>query len=159
MLGNLGPLMLIDNVIRMQNARLPVVQGYYDNTISKTVFSFGNTLTTSVAPQTPEGYPFQGVVKSYDDKVVDPHTIPNVAVPLDVYQPPNLHRTIYEVLPNASGPAIQQRIDLAVSDGTENSVVHLPFGKYHLRKSLIVPVGRRIQLIGDDSHNTELRWG
>ena len=157
-LGDQGPLMLIDNVIRMQHPDLPAIQGVDDTTVSHSLFTFGNTFSTNISPNTQLGNPFQGPVNSYDDTVVDPGTIPDATVPTNVYVAANLHRTIFEIAPNASGVSIQSTIALAVASGSKGGVIHFPTGSYHLTNTLRVPSGSDLQLIGDDSHSTVLLW-
>ncbi len=157
-LGDQGPLMVIDNVIRMQNPSLPAIQGFYDNSVSKSVFSMGNTYSTSVAARSDAADAFQGVVTAYDDTIVAPSSIPDVDIPPNVYVPPNLKRPIFEVPANAAGSVIQNQINLAVASGVEGAVVHLPAGVYHLANTLTVPVGSAIDIVGDDSYATALLW-
>ncbi len=157
-LGNQGPLMLIDNVIRMQNTSLPAVMAFEDSSVSKSVFSFGNTYTTSVAPVSGANLPFQGVVKAYDDSVVDPSQIPDVRIPTNVYVPENFNRVVYEVPAGGTDSDIQEQIALAAIGGGENAVVHMAAGMYHLNNSVVVPRGTRLQLVGDDSYETALLW-
>ena len=157
-LGNQGPLMVIDNIIRMQDQTLPAIQGFYDDTVSKSVFSMGNTYTTIVATRSDAAAAFQGVVTAYDDSVVEPSSIPDVKIPSNVYVPPNMKRAIFEVPANATGSGIQSQVDRAAASGHKGAVIHLPAGAYHLDKTLTLPLGSDLQIIGDDSYVCTLLW-
>ncbi len=157
-LGDQGPLMVIDNVVRMKNQSLPAIQGFFDNTVTKSLFTFGNTFTTNIAPRSDGAPAFQGTIRSYDDAIVDPSQIADVAIPANVYVPPNLHRPIFDVPTNATGDAIQAQINAAAKGGSTNAVIHLPAGTYRLASTLTLPQGTELQLVGDDSDSTVLQW-
>jgi hypothetical protein len=156
-LGNLGPLMLIDNTVRMQQSDVPNILVYNDPTALKDVFSFGNTYTPNAGPQTDGGLSFSGRIDSYDDLTVPVAEIPDVVVPSNVYVPPNLHRKVYEVAA-FNGTAIQNAIDLAVAGDSEKPVVHLQAGQYSTTQTISVPTGSSIQLVGDDAHGSQIEW-
>ena len=150
--------MLIDNVIRTQRVDQPVMWAYDDNTVSRSIFTIGNTFTTSVTPFSGQNLPFQGVVTSYDDSVTDPSRIPDVEIPTNVYVPRNFGRTIFEVAPASSGSDIQIQINLALASGATFPVVHMPAGMYDIQQPIVVPPGSRLHLVGDDAYATALRW-
>ena len=66
---------------------------------------------------------------------------------------PRRGRKVFEVAAGADDVAIQQAIDeaskLAAAQPDAWPVVHLPQGLYQLRKTVVVPVGARIQIAGD----------
>ena len=157
-LGNQGPLMLIDNVVRTRDPNLPAISAIDDNTVSRSIFSFGNTYTTDVQPVSGSNLPLQGVFTSYDDSVTESSSIPDVTVPSDVIVPPNLHRQIFEVAASAPSTEIQKQINLAVAGGTPAPVVHIPWGYHHTTATITVPAASHVQLIGDDSFATALLW-
>ena len=157
-IGNEGPLMLIDNVIRMQDPTQPAVVTADSASMTTNIFSFGNTYTTNQSPRT-QGEPvLHGIYEGYDDSVVDPALIPNVTIPANVYIPPNLHRTVYEVSTNGDGSEIQSRINQAINDGGLNSVVHIPAGQHRVYNTITVPAGSNIQLLGDDVTFSYVLW-
>ena len=157
-LGNQGPLMLIDNVVRTRNPDLPAISAVADDTVSRSVFSFGNTYTTGLPPISGRNLPLDGVYTSYDDSIADVSSIPDVKIPSNVYVPPNRNRQIFEVAVNASDLDIQKQINLAVSSGTPSPVIHIPWGTYRIASTITVPAGSDLQIIGDDSHATALWW-
>ena len=157
-IGNEGPLMLIDNVIRMQDPSQPAVVTTDIASMTTNILSFGNTYTTSQSPRTQGEPSLHGTYQSYDDSVVDPALIPNVTIPANVYIPPNLHRTVYEVSTNGNGGEIQNQIDKAISDGGLNSVVHIPAGQHRIYNTISVPAGSNIQLLGDDVTFSYVLW-
>jgi hypothetical protein len=159
MLGNLGALMVIDNVIRMQSASLSALGIYHDPNSPKAIFSFGNTYTNALPPAVYAGptYPY-GQLVSYDDSVANPGDIPKVTIPGNVYIPPNLHHAVFEVPPNATGADIQLAINTAVASGVPGAVIHIPFGRYAVNKTILIPAGSNLELIGDDTSKTELYW-
>jgi hypothetical protein len=155
-LGNLGPLMLIDNVIRMSDSSVSAVVGNWDFTALKDLFSFGNIYTPNPGPTTYGGSVWQGTIDAYDDSIATPASIPDVSIPANVYIPPNLHRIIFDVK-SFSGSAIQEAINQAVASGQSNPVVHLPFGLYQVSQTITIPSESTVQLLGDDSNATVLQ--
>ena len=157
-IGNEGPLMLIDNVVRMQDPSQPAVVTTDIASTTTNIFSFGNTYTTNQSPRTQGEPSLLGTYESYDDSVVDPALIPNVTIPENVYIPPNLHRAVYEVSTNGSGSEIQSQINQAIKDGGMNSVVHIPAGQHRVYNTITVPAGSNIQLVGDDVTFSYVLW-
>jgi hypothetical protein len=148
-IGNLGPMMLIDNVIRQKDKSIPTVLGTYDPTAPKALFTFGNTFSPNAGPLGEQGSAFFGTVISHDDSISDPSLIPDVAIPTDVYHPQNYHGQIFEVA-GFTGTDIQNAIDAALASGQSNPVVHFPYGTYNVGQELRIPDGSRIQLVGDE---------
>ncbi len=156
-LGNLGPLMLIDNTVRFQQKNIPYLQAEYDPTVNKDVFSIGNTYTPNAGAETQGGSAFEGVIESYDDRTIDVASIPDVAIPSNVYVPPNPNRPVFEPAVQ-TGQAIQDAILLAAQSGVPNAVVHLSPGTYQTSETLAIPFGSQIQLIGDGPNATAIMW-
>jgi hypothetical protein len=156
-LGNIGPLMLIDNTVRMQNSNVPYVLVNYDPSASKDLFSIGNAYTPNAGPVTSGGGAFWGQIDSYDDNVVSVNSIPDVVIPSNVYVPPNENRTVYEVA-DFTGDAIQDAINRAVNSDTGNPVVHLKAGHYNTNHTISIPEGSIIQVVGDDPQETLIVW-
>ncbi|WP_429634729.1 glycosyl hydrolase family 28-related protein [Tunturiibacter psychrotolerans] len=155
-LGDLGPLMLIDNVVRMTDSSVSAVLGNWDLTALKDLFSFGNIYTPNPGPLTDGGSIWQGRIDAYDDTITMPSSIPDVSIPDNVYVPPNLKRTIFEV-ESFTGAAIQTAIDQAVASGISSPVVHVPAGHYQVMQTITIPPESTIQLIGDDAYGTLLQ--
>jgi hypothetical protein len=58
-------------------------------------------------------------------------------------------RTIFEVPVNASADAIQNIINSAAKLTGQRPVVHFPVGQYFIDKTLIIPAGSDMQIVGD----------
>jgi hypothetical protein len=156
-LGNLGPLMLLDNVVRQQSSSIPALVGNFDLSAPKAVFSIGNTFTPNPGPLTIGGTPFQGSYISEDDSISASALIPDVPIPSEVYHPPNFHRAIFDVV-GQDGSAIQNAINQALASGQAHPVVHVPTGNYTVSSTLSFPSGSDFTLVGDDSISTTLAW-
>jgi len=93
-----------------------------------------------------------GVFYSLDNNIVDSSAI---AVPDTVSlpgTPVNMHRQIFDV-PTGTGDdalAIQSKIDSAAALPLGSKpVVHIPNGKFNIKRTIVVPAGSDMQLIGD----------
>jgi hypothetical protein len=149
-IGNLGPVVLMDNVIksRADAPKGPAVV-FAKGTAA---ISIGNTFTVS-DPVKP-GDRFHAI----DDRIVPRGKVEDKAPDLPA-TPPNLKRPVFEVAAGAKGADIQKVIDEAAKVGDMRPVVHLPVGKYRVEKTLVVPAGKCIQLVGDGTLNgTVLEW-
>ena len=156
-LGNQGPLMLIDNIFRMEATNQPTISAFYDSSVQKSLFTLGNTYTSALPPMSGND-PFQGEIYSVDDLVVSPSSIPDAAVPTNVYVPPNNQRQIFEVSSAGTGSEIQSQIDAAYNSGVANAVIHIPAGVHHIGSTLELPKSASITLMGDDSRLSVLLW-
>ena len=159
-IGNTGPLMLIDNVFRTGDAVTTIVSGTDDYGHATDVFSFGNLYTISSQFSSPSDdgglTAINGQVLQFDDSVVDAESIPDVLIPANVYVPPVADRAVFEV--NGSDDrAIQAAIDAATASGQVRPVVHL-IGHYMLYNTVVFPSGSDIQLLGDEINATKLYW-
>ena len=158
-LGNTGPLTLIDNTFRMLDQNAPVLTGYDGRSPSDPVtqasaaFSFGNIYSTAH----PVGS-FDGNVVAYDDTTVDASSIPTPSLPSNVYIPPVLGRQVFEVPSNSTDVEIQAAIDAATASHQVKPIVHLPQSGYTISNPLIFPSGSDIQLVGDGLNITKLYW-
>jgi pectin methylesterase-like acyl-CoA thioesterase len=154
-LGNMGPLMLIDNHFRSTGASGPVVQ--LDNwEPGRDVVSIGNRYTVDGAlkPRDPQDRIF-----SLNDAVVGRNDLPFAAPPA-IAVPARLPRQVFEVRAGADATAIQLAIDRAVQaegNGAVRPVVHLPAGDYKVDRPIEVPANSALQLAGD-SIGTTLHW-
>ncbi len=148
-LGNGGPYLLADNVIksRLGTTNPPVHLTWGDQTL------VGNTYT--VANPVKEA----GRFRRLDEKVVDAGSI-RVEVPVLPPTPPNRHRKVFEVAAGANAAVIQTAFDAAAAVAGARPVVHLPMGRYKIDKTLVVPGGADLQLVGDGAGETAtvLEW-
>jgi len=121
-LGNQGPGLLLDNVVRSQRgAAGPIV--VWRSFIDADVTSVGNTFPVANAVST------NGRLVSIDDGVAAIGTFRPAAPRLPTTLP-NFARAIFEVESNGDGSAIQRAIDRAVEAIGTRPVVHIPFGTY-----------------------------
>ena len=148
-LGNGGPYLLADNVIKSRpGAAGPVVHMTWgDQTL------VGNTYT--VADAVKEAGRFRRV----DEKVVEAGAV-SADPPALPPTPPNRRRQVVEVAAGADAAAIQAAIDKAAALKGKRPVVHLPLGTYKIEKTLVVPAGADVQLVGDGGAETAtvLQW-
>jgi len=117
--------------------------------IDADVTSVGNTFTV------PDAVSSNGRLITIDDRAVapaavntDPPTLPSV--------PQDRRRQVFEVDPGADTGAIQRAIDRAADRVGTRPVVHIPFGRYTVTRTLTIPPGD-IQVVGD-GYATELKW-
>ena len=147
-MGNQGPAVLTDNVVRSRPAAAaPVVQ--WASFLGSDVASIGNTFSVASAVQS------SGRLLSIDDRTVDAATL----APTEPTLPPpwpNLRRRVFDVAPGADAAAIQQAIDRAAAAPDARPVVHLPAGIYDVARTIVVPAGD-VQIAGD-GFATVLRW-
>ncbi|MCX5670333.1 MAG: hypothetical protein NTU94_03290, partial [Planctomycetota bacterium] len=118
-LGNAGPYLLADNVIKSRaGAAGPVVHMTWGDQAL-----VGNTYT--VANPVKEAGRFRRVA----EKVVDANTVSGEPPALPP-TPPNRKRQVFEVAAGADAAAIQDAIDKAAALKDKRPVVHLPMGTY-----------------------------
>lgn len=148
-LGNAGPYLVMDNVIKSRpEAKAPVaVMTWGDQTF------VGNTYTLDNPVK--EG----GKFIRLDEKVVDPKTI-DVTPPVMPPTPPHVARMAYNVPLNATADTIQKAIDEAAKMKGQRPVIHFPKGVFAINKTLTVPAGLDLQIIGDGAseNSTVLQW-
>jgi len=142
--GNLGPLLLLDN--RFQTRVGPAVRLRPEAGL----LSAGNTFTCDPAL----------IAKTnrlaFDDQVVSFDALKESAPELPGV-PPNLRRPIIEVPTGASTETIQRALDDAAKLPGQKPVVHLPTGDYSVAQTLTIPASRDLQLVGDGVR-TRLNW-
>jgi Pectate lyase superfamily protein len=147
-LGNQGPGLLLDNVIRSRRGVSgPIV--VWRSFIDADVTSVGNTFTV------PDAVTSNGRVITVDDRVVAGATLNPIAPTLPP-TPVDLKRVVFEVEPNADGTAVQRAIDRAAERIGTRPVVHIPFGTYQVARALTIPPGD-LQIVGDGVQ-TVLKW-
>jgi hypothetical protein len=146
-LGNQGPGLLLDNIIRSRpNVSGPIVR--WRTLVDADVVSVGNTFTAVNAVTA------NGRLLAIDDRVVVPAAIhaPEPALP---DTPRSRGRMVFEVPAGAGAAAIQQTIDTAATSGGSRPIVHLPYGTYSIAATLTIPPSD-LQLVGDGA--SRLRW-
>jgi pectate lyase-like protein len=146
-LGNQGPGLLLDNVVRSRRgASAPIV--VWRSFIDADVASIGNTFTV------PDAVSSNGRLISIDDRVAADGINPDVpALPETL---PNLKRFVVDVEPNADTAALQRAIDRAAERIGSRPVVHIPFGTFSVTRTLTIPPGD-LQVVGD-GYATVLQW-
>lgn len=142
---------MIDNVVRSRDSNPgPVLKR-----TSRNCLLVGNTFTATDAVPPGSERMFQ-----LAEKVVQRESIP---IPATVSLPApllNKHRKIFKVRSGSGDAAgeIQRQINAAAEEGF--GVVHLPKGKYTLKQTIVVPAGKRIQIVGDggNEHGSVIQW-
>jgi hypothetical protein len=136
---------MIDNVIRSAQSTGPVVD-IVDFQCKNTVM-IGNTFTV----QDPVRNSRKHRLYTAQERIVDTGQVPVPAVIPLPGVPRNHHRNIYEVATGTGDDAaeIQRKIDTAAKDGSFNPVVHLPKGRYVLKRTVVLPAGKAMQIVGD----------
>lgn len=146
--GNRGPVILLDNTILSRaGANGPAVACG-----QSPVISAGNRLTaTSPTNFGPGG-------RSIDDKNIKrPANLP--AEPNLPAKPARATAKVFEVAQPADGEMVQAAIDAAVASKTARPIVHLPAAIIPVRKTITVPAGCDIRLIGEGiPYVTRLEW-
>lgn len=155
--GNLGPLTLIDNIVRSATGNVGPVVVVNDFVNGRDVISVGNRYTVSKFIQTING---TDRAHSVDDVQVGAGVI-SVDVPAWPATRSLVQRQVFEVPSGATDKMMQAIIDKAAEavDAFTNPhpVVHFAAGEYKLSATLVVPAGKRLQIVGDGM-TTVLRW-
>src|SRR2546428_471882 len=147
-LGNQGPGLIVDNVIRSApGATGPVV--YWTSFLDADVASVGNTFTVARPIEN------NGRLRNIGDRVVARGAV-SAAEPALPATLPNLKRSIFEVPSGADANRIQQAINAAALQNGYRPVVHIPDGSYSISQTLTIPA-TDVQLVGD-GYGTILRW-
>jgi hypothetical protein len=161
--GNLGPLVLIDNTIRSLASVTSGPVAWVSGFAPGDLFSIGNTFTAGSlsAPCNASSAPYAPVYGSghcheVDDQVVARSTI-NPTMPTLPGTPPNSSPQIFEVTPGMATAQIQAQIDAAAASGTDKPVVHIQPGTYDITATLVVPANSDMQIIGD-GYYSQLVW-
>ena len=152
--GNLGPLILIDNEIRSANTLVGPVVAINGWASGRDVVSIGNVYPVSNPIFLRE--PKTDRLLTMGDKVVNKKAI-LYEIPKSNSFANNYKRKIFEVPVGASSKMIQGVINIALAGALVNPIVHLPSGSYRLDKSLLIPSRSRLQIVGDGAA-TILFW-
>jgi hypothetical protein len=149
-LGNQGPGLIFDNVIRSApGASGPVIS--WTSFIDADVTSLGNRFTV------PRPIANNGRLIAIGDRVVSRDSIRPAEARLPGTRP-QLGRRVIEIPAGSDGKVIQQAIDAAALRRGSRPVVHVPSGNYVISRTLKIPSGSDVQLVGDGGA-TVLRWG
>jgi len=142
-LGNGGPYLVLDNVIRSraQNTKPAVTMTWADQLF------FGNTYSSTDAVRE-AGRFFRAGERVVPPEQIDanPPKLPSV--------PPRRQRRIFELSAAADAAAIQRAIDEAARFAGQRPVIHLPKGTYKIDRTLVVPPGCDLQIVGDGAAET-----
>jgi len=150
---NNGPNLLVDNVIMGMAADTagPLVRNEPPAETADLI-AVGNRWPVAKALQV------KGRLTEFDNQV-DPAGVALTA-PQPVPFAARAERPVIEVASGASGAAIQSAIDRAVALNGQRPVVHLPTGNYAVDRTLVIPAGCDVQLVGDGPENaTQLQGG
>lgn len=145
-LDNAGPYLVVDNVFRLDPQTRGVRMTWADQTL------VGNTYTHADAVEE------RGRFRRIDEHVVDASQV-STDLP-ELPPPPRRARSTIEVVAGSDSGAIQAAIDEAAGLNGQRPVVHLPMGNYTVDRTLVVPRGCDLQLVGDSAGETgtRLNW-
>jgi hypothetical protein len=151
-IGNAGPVMLLDNILRSNvSPVITVVEGYTADPVNANVVSIGNTFTTA------NPYSVAGRVWTMDDRIADPASV-HPAIPARAAVPGSKGRPVLEVSAGATATDIQKVIDTAaIQKGGLRPIVHIPAGTYAVDRTLSIPPGSDLQMVGDGGASA-LSW-
>lgn len=159
-IGNIGPLMLVDNtILTLQGSKYPVVS--FTDWVPSDVLTLGNTFTAN-SDQVMSGnvgrkeqiddtyanrseFAFDASLEALrTDSVINPPFLQPVC-PTDPAS--ELLTCAYE----ASGPNWEAELQSKLDNNllADGSVVHIPTGAISISKQLVVPGGKNIQIVGD----------
>lgn len=146
-IGSLGPVLLLDNVIKSYVSPAVVF-----NPLTP-YLSAGNTFVSA--------YDLQGkkLVAALGDKI-DKKIIPLTSIKSFLQllgTAPNLHRPVTEIAQGSDVKAIQAAIMQATKLRGKRPVVHLPWGRYEIAQTLTIPAESDVQIVGDN-YDTVLHW-
>jgi Concanavalin A-like lectin/glucanases superfamily/Phosphoesterase family/Pectate lyase superfamily protein len=147
-IGNQGPVLMSDNVIRSLGSSGPVIS--VSSSPDADIIAVGNTVTVS------NPFSANGRLDEIGTSVVSASNISSVAATLPGTEP-NMNRQVFDVPAGASAATIQQAINSAAAQNGNRPVVHLPAGTYNISQTLTIPANSDLQLVGDGS-NTSLSW-
>lgn len=145
-IGNMGPLIMIDNQIRSKKSSKGAVVSMNGSASGRDAISIGNSYTVANPISLPE--PKIDRLLTLQDKTVSRISI-SEALPVMPLAARNFNRQVLEVPVGAGAKMIQAIINIAASGKFENPVIHLPSGNYPLDKTLTIPARARLQLVGD----------
>lgn len=144
---------MIDNIVRSRDGHVePCVTAGPKNHLL-----VGNTFTITNPVSKGGGRTIQ-----FAQKIVSAADLPVPATLRLPGPPPNNRRRVFEVRSGTGDDAaeIQLQITAAAESTSSNPVVHLPKGKFLLNKTVVVPAGRPLQIVGDSGseNGTVIQW-
>ncbi len=146
-LDNAGPYLVVDNQFRLAGAARGVRMTWADQTLVGNLYSKTNAVQE------------RGRFRRLAERVVTADEIPGTLPPLP-FTPPHRETTAIEMPAGADAETIQRAIDQAAKLAGRRPVVHLPMGSYPIAKTLVIPAGCDLQLVGDSAGETgtRLEW-
>lgn len=149
--GNLGPLMMIDNVFMRPTTSTGPTVSMSDWTNGRDVLSFGNSYTALPAIQNGNR------VRIYADQQVSFSGV-NPTLPTLPPTPSRTQHPVFEIPNNASAETIQAIINQAsASPSSIAPIIHFPPGWFRINQTLLVPSSTPIQITGDGL-TTTIEW-
>lgn len=147
LLDNAGPYLVADNQFRLTGAARGIRMTWADQTL------VGNTYSKTNAVEE------RGRFRRLAEQVVPADEI-SEQIPSLPPTPPRRQRRIFEIPANADASTIQQALNEAAQLAGQRPVVHLPMGNYKVAKTIVIPAGCDLQLIGDSAGETgtRLNW-
>jgi len=144
--GNLGPLVLLDNRIASEKGGTLVrLAGH------TAALSVGNTFAVAAGRPVAAGARYLSI----DDRL---GPLPPAKPPAFAFAPRG-RGPVIEVRPGAGAPELQEAILKAASLRGRRPVLHLPAGDYRLGRTVYIPPGCDVQIAGDGKQNaTSLGW-
>jgi hypothetical protein len=146
---NLGPLLLIDNVIRSRN-------GATGSVVQFRPFEPGDFLSVGNKYTIINAEDISGRSIRFDNRLVTASTI-NANIPSLRGNLVQRNRQVFEVPLGASAAVIQQVINSAATQNGNRPVVHLPAGTYPIDTTVVIPANCDLQLVGDGDKSV-LLW-
>lgn len=148
-LGNGGPYLVADNRIRARAGHVgPLVQ-----------MTWGDQTFVGNAYSQEQAVAEGGRFVRFAEKTVASGAI-DASPPKLPPTPPQVQRRVFEVPAGAEAATIQAAIDEAAKLQRQRPVVHLPQGLYKINRTLVVPAGSDVQIVGDGAGETGtvLEW-
>jgi len=154
-IANAGNILLMDNIIRSRaDAQHGPVIHQATPTGDADMVSIGNSFTVA------NPFDVKGRLTTQDEKMVSRGDI-KIELPALPGTSPNFHRQVFDIPPGANAEAIQQVINAAAKLSGKRPVVHFPPGEYAVGKTLEIPAGADMLLVGDSimgEHGNNLNW-
>lgn len=149
-ISNQGPAFIVGNTVCSAiNASGPMVRMTADG------FCYDNTFTIS------DQVAIAGRNLIQNNKTVPSGSLKKLPPPLPVLALTTTKRPIIEVPAGSNAATIQAAINRAAKLKGKRPLVHLPYGKYTISSTIVIPQGSDLQLVGDgfgDHNSTFLTW-
>lgn len=148
-LGNAGPYLVADNLIKSRAGKTTpeVIMTWAEQTFISNTYTIADAVVK------------KGRYRMVDESVVDASRI-RIGIPRLLDTPPRRNRKVFDVVVGANEDTIQRAINEAAQLKGQKPVVHLPMGIYNVDRTLVVPAGCDVQIIGDGGAETAtvLKW-